>query len=156
MAIIQKKLVYFADFQTNKGNISYKLLMKQAPKTVQSFVRLVDSGFYNGLLFFKQIEDLLIQTGCPSNDGYGSAGYFVKCETDHGESEFQLGDLGMAHCEKDKNSSQFFVIQNATRAAYLNGVHTKFASIVSGQDVISKLIENDQIKEVVIRVEEVD
>ncbi|MCS7005486.1 MAG: peptidylprolyl isomerase [Cytophagales bacterium] len=61
-------------------SIDVKLFEEIAPKTVDNFCFLAKEGFYNGLKFFKHIPNVLIQSGCPHNDGTGDAGYFIKNE----------------------------------------------------------------------------
>ena len=64
-----------AVFDTNKGSFKIELYADKAPLTVGNFMKLVDKGFYNGLIFHRVIPNFMIQGGCPIGDGTGGPGY---------------------------------------------------------------------------------
>lgn len=124
---------------------------QDAPETVKNFCALAQSGFYNGLSFFRVVPDFIIQTGCPENTGMGDAGYFIKCEL-HGQNQkHALGTLSMAHCGRDTGSSQFFICLNQRFAQHLNRNHTCFGKIVSSNlQLLDNHKKGDIIQKIVI------
>jgi peptidyl-prolyl cis-trans isomerase B (cyclophilin B) len=139
-------------FQTDKGDINLELFPKEAPGTVANFVKLIESGFYDGLAFHRVIPDFMIQGGCPNTrpgasgrPGTGGPGWNIKCETAGNPHQHKLGAISMAHAGKDTGGSQFFVV-NGDRAnvKHLDGVHTVFGQCVADADIaVVKVIKGD-------------
>lgn len=143
-----------AEIHTTKGFLDFELYNAEAPKTVEHFRSLAEQGFYDGLEFFKCIPDVLIQAGCPNNDGTGGCGYFVKCELLSGEKH-DFGVLSMAHTTRDGNGSQFFICLGRNESDIFDGNHTCFGKLRNkGFDVLQKLTVGDKIEKLV--VEEID
>ena len=69
-----------AIFDTNKGKFTIELFEDKAPLTTENFVKLVNQGFYNGLIFHRVIPQFMIQGGCPKKNGTGGPGYAIKDE----------------------------------------------------------------------------
>jgi peptidyl-prolyl cis-trans isomerase B (cyclophilin B) len=114
-----------AIIQTQYGNMAVEFFEKDAPGTVDNFVRLAQSGFYDGLKFHRVIPGFVVQGGCPNGIGNGGPGYSIKCELD-GDNQFHdRGVLSMAHAGRDTGGSQFLF---ATTEATLR---TSIASILS-------------------------
>ncbi|HEU0004815.1 MAG TPA: peptidylprolyl isomerase, partial [Terriglobia bacterium] len=111
-----------AIIKTNKGDINIDFFDNDAPGTVANFVKLVESGFYNGLSFHRVISNFMIQGGCPRGDGTGGPGYSIKCEIN--PNKHLAGSLSMAHRGKNTGGSQFFICHSPQ--AHLDGVHTVF------------------------------
>lgn len=129
--------------QTTKGNIEVELFENQAPETVANFISLVESGFYEGLIFHRVMEHFMAQTGCPVGDGSGNPGYKIYSETDKPNArKFYRGTLGMA-LSRDPNSggSQFFITFLPTPE--LNGKYTAFGRVVEGIEVLGHLVRVD-------------
>jgi peptidyl-prolyl cis-trans isomerase B (cyclophilin B) len=146
-----------ATFDTNKGQIVAELYDKEAPKTVENFEKLANSGFYDGVKFHRVIADFVIQGGDPlSRDlpagdpriGTGGPGYKIKCETAGNPRKHEVGALSMAHAGKDTGGSQFFMVLNEENTRHLNGVHTVFGKITSGVDVMKQITKNDVMNSV--------
>ena len=134
-----------------------ELYDKEAPKTVENFEKLANDGFYDGVKFHRVIPDFVVQGGDPlSRDlpagdrriGTGGPGWTIKCETANNPHKHEVGALSMAHAGKDTGGSQFFMVLSESNTRHLNGVHTVFGKIVEGQDVLSKIEQNDSMTSV--------
>jgi cyclophilin family peptidyl-prolyl cis-trans isomerase len=132
-----------AVLQTSKGAIELELFPEDAPKTVENFTKLAREGFYDGLIFHRVIPDFMIQGGCPRGDGTGGPGY--EFEDEFNQHRVVRGALAMANAGPNTNGSQFFIV-TADEASWLDGKHTVFGHVVSGQDVVDEisLVERDQ------------
>ncbi len=139
--------------ETNRGTIEIELFEKDAPGTVENFLKLVNKGFYNGLHFHRVLDDFVIQGGCPHSKkkgdrraGTGGPGYTIKCETANNPRRHGTGALSMAHAGKDTGGSQFFITHSPQ--PHLDGVHTVFGHVTNGQDVVDAIRPWDEIKKV--------
>lgn len=146
-----------ATFETNVGTIVANLYDDAAPKTVENFEKLANSGFYDGVKFHRVIADFVVQGGDPlSRDlpagdrriGTGGPGYTIKCETAGNPYKHAVGALSMAHAGKDTGGSQFFMVLSEASTRHLNGVHTVFGQITGGLDVMQKIKQNDLMTKV--------
>ena len=72
----------YAIISTEKGDMKVELYEKETPITVENFVKLAESRFYDGLTFHRVIPEFVIQGGCPIGNGAGGPGWTIKCETD--------------------------------------------------------------------------
>ena len=135
---------------TEKGNMKVEFYDDAAPGTVANFVKLSKEGFYDGLTFHRVIPDYVIQGGCPEGTGVGGPGYSIKCETSGDKQYHDRGVLSMAHAGKDTGGSQFFVCHSRNNTSHLDGVHTCFAKVVEGLDVIDQIRQGDVIEKIVI------
>ncbi len=150
-----------ATIETNQGTMVVELYPGDAPKTVENFETLANSGYYDGVKFHRVIPDFVIQGGDPlSRDlppgdrrvGTGGPGYTIKCETKGNPRTHEVGALSMAHAGKDTGGSQFFIVLNEGNTRHLNGVHTVFGKVVEGESVMPKIQQNDMM--IKVRVEE--
>lgn len=146
-----------ATIDTNRGTMVAELYDKEAPKTVENFEKLANSGFYDGVKFHRVIPDFVVQGGDPlSRDlpagdrriGTGGPGWTIKCETANNPHKHELGALSMAHAGKDTGGSQFFMVLSEANTRHLDGVHTVFGKIVEGQDVLRQIKQNDSMTSV--------
>jgi len=137
-----------ATIVTNRGTIVLELFDKDAPGTVANFETLAKKGFYDGLKFHRVIADFMIQGGCPKGTGTGGPGYQIKCETKNNPRKHGKGALSMAHAGKDTGGSQFFITHRAT--PHLDGVHTVFGQVTSGQEVVDAIRVGDTMTKVTI------
>jgi peptidyl-prolyl cis-trans isomerase B (cyclophilin B) len=137
-----------ATIDTDRGVIKIELFDKDAPGTVANFEKLAKKGFYDGLKFHRVIADFMIQGGCPKGTGTGGPGYTIKCETANNPRKHGKGVLSMAHAGKDTGGSQFFITHRAT--PHLDGVHTVFGQVLSGQEVVDAIRVGDKMKKVTI------
>ena len=134
-------------FETDQGKITFELFSKDAPNTVDNFIKLVDEGFYNGLTFHRVIPGFMAQGGCPNTregskgmPGTGGPGYSIKCEIN--PKKHLKGSLSMAHAGKDTGGSQFFIVYEPQ--PHLDGVHTVFGK-TENMDVVLKLTNGSRI-----------
>ncbi|HLD61842.1 MAG TPA: peptidylprolyl isomerase [Patescibacteria group bacterium] len=139
-----------AVLKTNFGDIALELFSADAPKTVENFIKLSKSGFYNGTKFHRVIKGFMIQGGDPnskdddwSDDGMGGPGY--KFEDEINSHKLARGTLAMANAGANTNGSQFFVI-TAESTPWLDGKHTAFGKVLSGMDIVDK-IESVKVNE---------
>lgn len=140
---------YTATFEVSRGQIVVELYPQAAPKTVNNFVFLAREGFYDGTVFHRVIADFMIQGGDPTASGRGGPGYRFADECrDKGALPHKVGSLSMANAGPDTNGSQFFITHIVTD--WLNGKHTVFGQVTSGQDVVNATQQGDELKSVTI------
>jgi peptidyl-prolyl cis-trans isomerase B (cyclophilin B) len=137
-----------ATIETSRGTIKLQLFADKTPKTVKNFEDLVAKGFYNGLKFHRVIPDFMVQTGCPKGTGTGDAGYKFADEFHSELKHSGPGILSMANAGPNTNGSQFFITHVAT--PWLDGKHSVFGKIISGQDVVNAIKQGDVMKTVTI------
>ena len=123
---------------TSEGAIEIELFDDAAPKTVANFSKLAGEGFYDDLTFHRVIPDFMIQAGCPRGDGTGGPGYSF--EDEFNEHPVARGYLAMANSGPNTNGSQFFIVTTPA-APWLDGKHTVFGRVTSGQDVADRISE---------------
>jgi peptidyl-prolyl cis-trans isomerase B (cyclophilin B) len=131
-----------AIMSTSEGDIVLELFADAAPKTVESFTKLANDGFYDGLTFHRVIKDFMIQGGCPLGTGTGSPtdkGYDgYPFEDEFNEHKIVRGALAMANAGPNTNGSQFFIV-TADAAPWLDGKHTVFGKVVDGMDTVDRI-----------------
>lgn len=142
-----------AEFNTNKGNFKIELFNDKAPVTTGNFMKLVDDGFYNGLIFHRVIPNFMIQSGCPDGTGRGGPGYTIKDEFHPDLKHDTKGVLSMANAGPNRGGSQFFITVAPT--PWLDRHHSVFGKVIEGMDVVDaiskvKTIRNDKPLENVI------
>ena len=124
---------YSATFKTNHGDIEIELFRSQAPVTVNNFIFLARDGFYNDVIIHRVIPGFMIQGGDPDGTGMGGPGYKFQDEFDTSLTFGTTGILAMANSGPATNGSQFFITVAPT--PHLNGKHTIFGKVTSGQDI---------------------
>lgn len=139
---------YTATFETSRGEIVADLFPKEAPRTVNNFVFLAREGFYDGTVFHRVISDFMIQGGDPTGTGRGGPGYRFDDEFGGNPHTHKVGSLSMANAGPNTNGSQFFITHVATN--WLDGKHTVFGQVRSGQDVVNAVKQGDKLKSVKI------
>ena len=140
---------YSATFETSRGSITCELFPDVAPNTVNNFVFLAKDGFYDGTVFHRVIPDFMVQGGDPTGTGRGGPGYKFKDELTPGKyKKHQRGSLSMANAGPNTNGSQFFITHVVTD--WLDGKHTVFGQVTSGQDVVDAIKGGDTLKSVKI------
>jgi peptidyl-prolyl cis-trans isomerase B (cyclophilin B) len=142
---------YVATFETTKGSIVVDLFVKDAPKTVNNFVFLAKEGFYDGTVFHRVIPDFMIQGGDPTGSGRGGPGYRFEDETKGNPNKHEPGTLSMANAGPNTNGSQFFITHIATD--WLNGKHTVFGKVKTGQDIVDSVKQGDTLT--AVKIEEI-
>jgi cyclophilin family peptidyl-prolyl cis-trans isomerase len=130
-----------AVLHTSEGDVGVELYPDDAPKTVENFRKLAADGFYDGLVFHRVIPDFMIQGGCPLGTGTGGPGY--QFEDEINEHKVERGALAMANAGPNTNGSQFFIV-TAEATPWLDGKHTVFGKVTSGQDVVDRISKTDR------------
>ena len=124
------------------GVIKAELYPDIAPISVDNFVKLAGSGFYNGLIFHRVIPGFMIQGGCPEGTGMGGPGYTIKGEFSangvKNDLKHERGVLSMARA-MDPNSagSQFFIMHETS--PHLDGQYAAFGKVIEGMDVVDRI-----------------
>jgi len=136
-----------AVIETAKGTIKFKLFQKDAPNTVDNFIKLAQKGFYNGLVFHRVVPGFVIQGGDPSGDGTGGPGYTIKAEFN--SRPHLEGTVAMARsADPDSAGSQFYICLGAQ--PFLDGKYTVFGQVTEGMDVVQKIRMGDVMNTVAI------
>ncbi len=126
--------------ETNVGKIELKLYPKVAPLAVENFTTHVKNGYYDGLIFHRIIKGFMIQGGDPSGNGTGGESIWKKDFKDEFAKNVVFDKpflLAMANRGPVTNGSQFFITLAPT--PWLNGKHTIFGEVVSGQKIVKKM-----------------
>lgn len=113
-----------------------------APNTVNNFISLVKSGFYDGIIFHRVIKGFMIQGGCPNGNGMGGPGYSIAGEfSSNGFTnnlKHEKGVLSMARTMQPNSAgSQFFIMH--AKAPHLDGEYAAFGRVIEGLDVVDKI-----------------
>lgn len=124
------------------GIIKVELDADQAPITVQNFIDLANSGFYDGLTFHRIIEGFMIQGGDPNGDGTGGSGHTIRGEfTQNGVNNtlsHTRGAISMARSNAmNSASSQFFIVHEDS--TYLDGSYAVFGYVTEGIEVVDAI-----------------
>ena len=135
-----------ATIETTKGTIELELYDDATPGTVDNFRKLIQKGFYDGLTFHRYVPDFVIQGGCPNGTGTGGPGYQIQCETQGDKQVHEPYVLSMAHAGPNTGGSQFFITLRET--PHLDGLHTVFGKVTSGQDVVDQIRAGDTMTKV--------
>ncbi|NLI92808.1 MAG: peptidylprolyl isomerase [Peptococcaceae bacterium] len=123
----------------------FELYPEYAPQTVQNFVSLSQSGFYNGLKFHRIMKGFMIQGGDPKGNGTGGSGKTIKGEfSENGFTQNTLkhtkGIISMARSSSfDSASSQFFIMDGDN--SYLDGKYAAFGKLIEGEATLDKLAD---------------
>ena len=125
-----------ATLHTSEGRVALELFAADAPKTVDNFLTLARSGFYDGVTFHRVIPGFMIQGGDPTGTGSGGPGY--QFEDEINDHRVVRGALAMANAGPNTNGSQFFIV-TTEEAPWLDGKHTVFGEVRDGMDVVDKI-----------------
>ena len=131
---------------TKHGEIEFELYFDTAPLTVLNFIELAEDDFYEGVKFHRVISNFVAQGGDPEGTGWGGAPYTIRCE--YSPEPYVRGTVGIATSGKDTGSSQFFFALSPQ--PHLDGRYTVFGQVVSGMEVVDKLVIGDVIEEISI------
>tara|TARA_A100001037_G_scaffold306564_1_gene352750 strand:- start:20216 stop:20713 length:498 start_codon:yes stop_codon:yes gene_type:complete len=137
-----------AVINTSRGEIKLSLYSEQTPITVSNFVNLAERGYYDGLMFHRVIESFMIQGGCPEGTGMGGPGYNFEDECTPELKHDTPGILSMANAGPGTNGSQFFITHVET--SWLDGKHTVFGKVDTGQDIVDSIQQGDVIESIKI------
>ncbi len=121
---------------TTQGIIVIELDMKNRPITAGNFKKLVEDGFYNGIVFHRVIAGFMLQGGCPKGTGTGGPGYTIKDE--FGEmNKNNRGTISMANAGPNTGGSQFFI--NLVNNNFLDDKHPVFGRVIEGMTVVDAI-----------------
>ena len=131
-------------FELENGQImTGELYPDKAPNTVNNFIALANSGYYDGLIFHRCIPGFMIQGGCPNGTGMGGPGYAIRGEfagNGYRENDLKhtLGVLSMARTMMPNSAgSQFFIMVD--EAPHLDGQYAAFGRVIQGMDVVDEI-----------------
>ena len=129
---------------TDRGTMVVEFYEKDAPNTVNNFVKLTKEGFYKDLNFHRVIPGFVAQGGCPNGNGMGGPGYKIDCEL-NGENQYHdKGILSMAHAGPNTGGSQFFICHGRQNTQHLDRKHTCFGKVVEGLEIIDQIQQGDK------------
>ena len=132
---------YTARFKTERGDFEVELYADDAPLTVENFVNLARSGFYDGTTFHRVIPGFMAQGGDPTGTGRGGPGYQFGDEFSPRRRHDAAGVLSMANAGPGTNGSQFFITFGPT--PHLNDRHSVFGRVTEGMEVVRAIRERD-------------
>ena len=131
-----------AVLETNQGTIEIRLMPEIAPRACENLSKLIEKGYYNGIIFHRVIKNFMIQGGDPTGTGTGGESIWGAPFQDEVTADVQFnkpGIVAMANAGPNTNGSQFFITTVVT--PWLNMRHTIFGEVISGYEVVQK-IEN--------------
>ena len=115
---------------------------------MNNFVFLARENFYDGTVFHRVIDNFMVQGGDPTGTGRGGPGYRFEDEIKNNPHQHQVGSLSMANAGPNTNGSQFFITHIATD--WLDGKHTIFGQVRSGQEAVNAIRQGDELLSVTI------
>ena len=133
------------------GTIVIELYPKYAPNTVNNFISLIKSGFYDNNTFHRLVKGFVLQGGDPTGTGTGGPDYTIKGEFSKNgvknELKHKKGIVSMARTANsyDSAGSQFFIMLG--RATHLDGEYAAFGKVIDGWNNIEKITSNEQVAE---------
>lgn len=146
---IDANRTYKVTMDTSRGVIELELYPEHAPVTVNNFVFLANEGFYDGVTFHRVIANFMIQGGDPTGSGRGGPGYRFEDELRGNPLRHERGVISMANAGPNTNGSQFFITHGPQ--PHLDGRHTVFGKVVSGQDVVDAIQQGDVMEKVTVQ-----
>ena len=128
---------------TDKGQIEGTLFASKTPMTCANFLNLAKRGYYNGIKFHRVIPNFMVQGGDPTGAGSGGPGYKFGDEFHPSLKHTKPGIFSMANAGPGTNGSQFFITHVPTD--WLDGKHSVFGEVTTGQDVVNAIRGGDKI-----------
>lgn len=141
-ALARKNGKVRAVLTTTKGVFSIDLLPEDAPLTVDNFIKLARSNYFNGVAVHRVVPNFVMQDGDPRGDGNGGPGWSIRCEINI--VPFERGAVGMALSGKDTGGSQWFI--DHSPQPHLDGGYTVFGKVnETGMKIVDKIVRGDKI-----------
>lgn len=131
---------------TSRGAFVLTLDPETAPVAVDTFARLAEDGFFDGIVFHRVVPAFVIQTGDPRGDGWGGPGFTIPDEVS--AIPYTAGAVGMARADRDTGGSQWFV--TLTPQPHLVGDYTLFGHVSHGMEVVRRIERGDTIRSVTV------
>jgi cyclophilin family peptidyl-prolyl cis-trans isomerase/HEAT repeat protein len=136
-----------ATIRTRRGDIVLELFGADAPITVWNFMNLARTGYYKGTGFHRVVPNFVAQDGDPRDDGNGGPGYAIRDEMN--PRRYERGALGMALSGPDTGGSQYFITHSPQ--PHLDGHYTVFGRVLTGYDVLDRIVQGDRILSITVR-----
>ncbi|NNE98258.1 MAG: hypothetical protein HKN25_04475 [Pyrinomonadaceae bacterium] len=141
-ALSRKNGEWKAILETQKGEFAIGLFPEDAPLTVDNFIQLAKSGYFDGLEIHRVVPNFVVQDGDPRGDGSGGPGWQIRCEIN--QIPYDRGMVGMALSGKDTGGSQWFVTHSPQ--PHLDGGYTVFGKVNENHmQIVDKLVRGDKI-----------
>lgn len=131
----------YLTIRTERGDIRLQLFGSAAPLTVDKYLSLANSGYYRNTAFHRVVPNFVAQDGDPRGDGTGGGGFYLRDE--HSRNRHIRGCLGVATSGAETGGSQFYMCHSPQ--PHLDGGYTVFGTIVSGFDVLDRIIQGDRV-----------
>ena len=131
------------------GIVKMELYPQIAPTTVENFISLIKSGYYDGLTFHRVMPQFMAQGGDPKGNGTGGPGYSIEGEfSDNGFTQntlkHDIGVVSMARAKApDSAGSQFFIVTNENSYISLDGLYAGFGKVIEGMDEVYKIVKSE-------------
>ena len=146
-AVSRKNGQVKAILTTEKGTFTIEFLPEDAPLTVDNFIKLAKSGYFNGLAIHRVVANFVMQDGDPRGDGNGGPGWEIRDEMN--TVPYSRGAVGMALSGKDTGGSQWFVTHSPQ--PHLDGGYTVFGRVnEANMKIVDSLVRGDKILKVQI------
>jgi cyclophilin family peptidyl-prolyl cis-trans isomerase/HEAT repeat protein len=133
-----------AEIVTERGTITLELYPVEAPLTVENFLTLAASNFYDDGHFFRVVPNFVAQDGDHRGDGAGGPAYNIRDEFN--PHRYERGSLGMALSGPDTGGSQYFM--TVAPDPHLDGRYTVFGRVVGGFDALDALVQGDHLERI--------
>ena len=138
--VIDEDATYTATFATNKGEMTFALDPEAAPETVNNFVCLATSGFYDTVPFHRVIQGFMVQSGDPTGTGSGGPGYRFGDELPPEDRAYTRGTLAMANAGPDTQGSQFFIVHEDLGDDFPRN-YSIFGELTAGEGVLDEIAD---------------
>jgi cyclophilin family peptidyl-prolyl cis-trans isomerase/HEAT repeat protein len=146
-AVSRKNGTVKAVLTTEKGAFTIDLTPEDAPLTVDNFIKLAKSNYFNGVAVHRVVPNFVMQDGDPLGNGSGGPGWSIRCEINM--LEYERGAVGMALSGKDTGGSQWFVTHSPQ--PHLDGGYTIFGKVnENDMKVVDSIVRGDKILSVKI------
>jgi peptidylprolyl isomerase len=129
--------------ETTQGIVKIKMRPDLAPNHCEHIKRLVEEGFYDGIVFHRVIDDFMAQTGCPKGTGTGGSKY-PNLKAEFNNAHHGRGTVSMARASNpDSANSQFFIC--FTDVGFLNRQYTVWGEVTEGMENVDKLKRGEPV-----------
>ncbi len=131
--------------ETTQGEVKIKMRPDLAPNHCEHIKRLVEEGFYDGIVFHRVIDDFMAQTGCPKGTGTGGSKY-PNLKAEFNNAHHGRGTVSMARSSNpDSANSQFFIC--FTDVGFLNRQYTVWGEVIEGMDNVDKIKRGEPVQD---------
>lgn len=141
-ALSRKNGTVKAVLTTTKGTFTIDFFTEDAPLTVDNFIKLARSNYFNGLEVHRVVPNFVMQDGDPRGDGSGGPGWQIRCEIN--TLPYERGTVGMALSGKDTGGSQWFITHSSQ--PHLDGGYTVFGKVnENDMKIVDSIVRGDKI-----------